>query len=229
MPTTAYNVDRIIDSTKQSSVEEVLNALNEIQSAVYSEDTEQVLKVNSANGMPPYLETTDGQFQYDCPSDCRRTAMIFSESWPYPYSRTRVSLPDKTYYWKGRNYYTMPVSSTDALISADTLATVTFQLNPGTTTTKYYHAYYIKPTPITDISVELTIPDHMHWRLRQIVIKMLIADQSGAFDDFEKTMERQIRKIRSELNRGAQTITGKTPIREDEMEFPISYGYGWRL
>jgi len=227
MPTTTYNIDRIVERVTDRSRETIRDMLNEIQLIVYSQDCFQTQKLDSATGMPPFLVTVDGQFQYDAPSDCRRTAVVFTLN-PVRRQRERPTGPRREYYFRGRGYYGVNISTRDAT-PADTLAKVIFQENPGTTTENYYHLYYIKPTPILDEDTQLTLPDEVHYLLRKAVIAMFSTEQYGesAFDD--TVIERVAKKIRNSLNRGLQnSIAGETPWREEMQDDYPPYYNGFR-
>lgn len=219
MPTTGYNIDRILDVVTNFGAEEVLAVMNEAQKIVYSEDSEQTFKLDSATGLPPFLVTTKGQYTYDCPSDCRRTAVVYSESWPYPVTRTRPNALVKEYYFRARGYYNIGVSQRDALPHNNQLATVIFPNDPGTTTDKYYHLYYVLPTELTDINVQLTLPEHIHWRFRKLVLSMLAGENYGHNESSEMIIERQIKKIRAQLNGGANTMLGETQWRPEYLDY----------
>lgn len=220
MATTSYNISRILDRVTNYSREEVRDTLDEVQRIVYSVEAEQCFYIDATTGMPPILTTTDGQYQYNCPSNCRRTAVIFTESWPYPYSRTRPQFPWKRYYFRGKGYYKVPVHSRDALPDNDQVGTVTFYVNPGDTTDKYYHLYWLNPTRISDETIELSIPPHVHWRVREVCIQLLSKEQHGETGMQEALIEKQIKKIRSELNAGAKILAGETPIRAVDQHYP---------
>jgi hypothetical protein len=219
MPTTAENITRILKHVSNYSREEIMGVLSEVQNIVYATDSEQTIKLNPNNGLPPFLETIDEQYEYDCPSDCRRTAVIFTESWPYPYSRINNSITWKEYYFKHRGWYENSISSRDALPSNNQLAKVYFLNNPGTTTEKFYHYYYILPTEITDESIQLTVPDHVHWRMRKMVISLLSEEQYGQTGVDERIIEKQIKKVRSELNAGAKSTSRSTPWQSEFMDY----------
>lgn len=225
MPSTTYNVDRIIERCANYSRDTIRDVLNEIQLIVYSQDCFQTMKILST-GMPPYIVTTNNIFEYDCPSDCRRTDAIFTESVPATRSRTRPVGPRREYYFRNKGYYRVAASSRDAL--KNVLAKVIFQDNPGSTTDSFYHAYYIKATEITSEEIELILPEETHWQVRKAVIAMLTTDEYGESPFDEKTIEKVARKIRNSLNRGFQGNAGTTPIPEEYQNIPEYYYGGYR-
>lgn len=221
MPTTQQNIERILQRVPDQSPEVILDALNEIQTIVYSQNCLQTQKLEST-GLPPFLATTDEVYEYDCPSDCRQTAAIFSLSSTIRRFNTRPIGPTRSYYFRNKGYALIGASSRDAY--SGQVAKVFFEANPGTTTNVYYHLYYIKPTELSDVSVQLTIPEEMHWLLRKAVIAMFTTEEYGESAMDENTIERVARKIRNSLNRGYQSNVGQTPIPE-ELQSDNTYRY----
>jgi hypothetical protein len=208
--------------------EDIRDTLSEIQLIVYSQDCEQTTYLDPATGMPPFIATTDGVFHYECPANCRRTAVVFAEGLPIQFNRTRPVGPQKTYYFRNKGYHTVDVISRDAL--ENHLATLDFQGNPGTTTNQFYHLYYLKPAAITDEETQsLLIPEHLHWLLRKAVIAMYTSEEYGDTDREEVAMERIARKIRNALNAGTQTRVGVTPWQEQDQDIPNTGFYGYRI
>jgi hypothetical protein len=225
MPTTEYNVLRIKDRVGQYSPQQILDVLDEIQLIVYSQDCDQTQKIDPATGLPPFIHTNSGVYHYNCPSDCRRTAAIFSQSLPKSYSRTRPVGPRREYYFRNRGYNLIAASSRDATPSDR--ATVDFQDDPGHSHDQYYHLYYIQPPRLTDISIQLTIPDHLHFYLRRAVLAMLSTESHGETGMDDAVIEEIARKIRNQLNGGFQAMAGRTPIPEELQDYPESSYDNW--
>jgi hypothetical protein len=224
MPTTTYNIDRIIERVPEKSREAIRDTLDEIQLIVYSQDCLQTQKVLST-GMPPFITTVANTYEYDCPSDCRRTACVFSVEVPMTKSRSRPIGPRREYYFRNRGYYQVPVNSRDA--TYENAAKLFFQDNPGDTTSVYYHLYYIKPTRITSEEIQLTLPEETHYLLRKAVCSLFTTEDYGesGFDD--DVIEKVARKIRNSLNRGYQSNVGMTPIPEEYQDDTTGV-YGFR-
>lgn len=227
MPTTQENVERILRRVPNESPETILEVLDEVQTIVYSQDCAQTLKITST-GMPPYLATTDNQFEYDGPADCRRTVSIFTTSNSTRRVNTRPVGPSKVYYFKNKGYVEVACSTVDALVSAGTLAKIRFIENPGTTTQNYYHLYYVKPTPLSDVGIQMTLPDEVHYLVRKAVIAMMTTEEYGesGFDD--AVIQKVARQIRNSLNRGFQSSLGQTPIQAEYQDDNFRY-YGYRI
>jgi len=224
MPSTSSNITRIQYAVPKLGRTEILEILDEIQTIVYSQNTAQTKYLDPSTGLPPYLATVDGQYDYDCPSNCRSTVAVFSDSPISSYSRTRPSPQAKRYYYHNKGYYKAAVASYDA--TRGVLARVVFQENPGTTTTKFYHEYYMQPTELTTESVELTLPEHTHYLLRQGVTAMLSSEEYGQTGFDTSVMDDLALRIRKVLNRGQQRRMGRTPWRAEHMNYPEgSRGY----
>jgi hypothetical protein len=217
MPTTTSNIDKILRRCTEATREEIRDAIDEVQKIVYSQNSFQTMKIEST-GMPPYLVTTQGVYEYDCPSDCRVAAAVFSIEQARGYQRSRVMGPRREYFYRGRGYVPANVEVRPATI--ENVAKVYFREDPGTTTEKYFLPYYIKPNDIGDENVQLVLPEHLHWRLREAVVAMLTSEEYGESERETKIMERTIKKIRGELNKGFGNIVGVTPIQPEYRSFP---------
>lgn len=225
MPTTSQNVSWIRYRLPKYTRQEILTVLDEVQLIVYSEDVTQTEYIDPATGLPPFIATTAGKFDYACPANCRRVIAVFSDSPITTYSRTRPTPQTRRYYYRNLGYFEMAVNQRDAL-PGGVAARVIFQEDPGTTTTDYYLQYYVQPTPLTSEAIQMTLPEHTHWRVRQGVLSMLSSEEYGqtGFDD--AVMEKVTRVIRNQLNRGAQSRTGRTPWRAEWQEYAeSSHGY----
>ena len=212
--TLAQMITRIKRSNGNYSRLQILNALNEMVEIVYEQEMEQVTKYDSSTGMPPYIETTEGQYEYDCPADCRRTVAIFSKNSNNVYTSNTRQSPYQEYIYKGQSYTRIPVHSTDAGVDG-TLAKVTFQDDPGTTTDEYYHVYTLKHTELTFESQSIPIPANSHWYLRIGTLAMLAAEDYGETAIHIATIEDVKKKIRKEMNKGAQARTNRTEWRPE--------------
>jgi hypothetical protein len=223
MPTTVYNIDRIKRKVPDASRADILNVLDEIQTIVYSQDCLQTLKLEST-GLPPLLVTTKGVYQYNAPSDCRRIESIVTQSLSVNRSRSRPVGPKKEYYFRNKGFYKVSASTRDANITD--LAKIFLEEDPGDTTNVYYLIYFIKPTPLTSEDVQLTLPEEVHYLVRNAVIAMYTTEDYGESGFDNDVIKNTARKIRNSLNRGYQGNVGETPIREEYQcdEFKHYYG-----
>lgn len=217
MPTTEYNVDMIARRCSKETPEMILQILDEIQMIVYSQNCLQTLRLTST-GMPPFISTQQGVYEYTCPAECRSTSAIFTASTPRTFNRQRPVGPRREYYFRNKGYYLLSAESRDAE------GKIYFQEDPGTTTNQYYHLYHIKAIPLTNIDVQLTLPDEVHYLLRDAVISMITSDEYGKSNFDEAIFEKVARKIRNKLNNGYFGGLGKTPIPEEYQEFSNELG-----
>lgn len=225
MPSTEYNVSMIRRRCPNESPEAVIDILNEIQTIVYSQDCRQNQYIDSATGLPPYIATTDSVFTYDCPVNCRRTAAILTLDPQRRYNRERPAGPRQEYFFRNNEYYKVAADSRDA--TPDEVAKVYFQENPGATTNKYLHLYYIKPTPLCDITQQLLLPEEVHYKLRKGVIAFITGDEYGNSAYDEQMIESIAKDIRKILNRGMDATAGTTPLQMCDREYD-EIGYGHR-
>lgn len=212
MPTTQYNLERIMNKVSGESPETILETLDEIQTIVYSQNCLQTQKIEST-GLPPFLSTTDEVYEYNCPADCRETAAIFALSGTIRRYNTRPIGPTKNYYYRNKGYALIGATTRNAYQGQ--VAKVFFEANPGTTTDVYYHLYYIKPTSLSDVSIQLTLPDEVHYLLRKAVVAMFTTEEYGESGFDNAVIEKVAREIRNKLNRGYQSNVGQTPIPEE--------------
>ena len=225
MPSTQYNISMIKTAVQNYSRQQILDVLNEVQQIVYSENTMQVAKIDPATGMPPYLETVAGQRFYECPADCRETTAIFWERPNRGYSPSQNRGLYTEYIYRNARFYQTAITSNNALV--DVLANLTFIDDPGDTTTQYFHEYTMKPVSLTAESVQLVIPEELHYLMRKAVIAMLSVENYGETGYDEVVIEKIAKKIRRKLNKGAQAKPGITPYREEYMDgdSPNSFNY----
>jgi hypothetical protein len=217
MPTTQANVTMIQRRVSNASLQEIIDAFDEVQLIVYSQNCFQTQKILST-GMPPLLVTNDSVYEYDCPSDCRKTAAVFSESPAKGYSRNVGN--ERQYYYSNKSYVQADCEGRDANISS--VAKIRFRSNPGTTTDKYHHLYYIKPTRITDISIELTLPEETHYLLRKGVVSMFTTEGYGESPYDSAVIEKVAKEIRKKLNSGMGSTSGLTPFQPQYLDYPGS-------
>jgi hypothetical protein len=222
MPTTEYNVDMILRRCQGETPEMVLQIMNEIQAIVYSQECLQTVKIMST-GMPPFITTQQGVYEYDCPADCRTTSAIFTSSTPRIFNRQRPVGPRKQYYFRQKGYYQLSAETRDA--TPGVLGKIYFQEDPGTTTDQYYHLYHVKPPDLGTIDTQLILPDEVHHLLRDAVISNITSDEYGKSNFDEAIMEKLKKAARNKLNKGYFGGYGKTPVPEEYQEFSNELGY----
>ena len=194
------------------SRQQILDVLNEVSLIAFQNNTMLVEKIDTATGMPPLLTTIAGQRHYSCPADCRETAAIFIEE-PLSYMPTQQKGVYGEYIWKQQRYYRVPIKQTPATRNA--LATITFVDDPGTTSDKYYHYYFMKHVPILSESIELPFPEEVHYLIRDGVIQILKGESYSAGLGNIGPIEQIVNRIRSKLNKGANSRSYRTPVPEE--------------
>jgi hypothetical protein len=211
MPTTVYNIDRIKRKVPDASRADILGVLDEVQTIIYSQDCIQTLKLDST-GLPPLLVTTKGVYQYNAPVDCRRISSIITLN-SINRDRSRPVGPRQEYYFRNKGFFKVAASTRDANISD--LAKIFFEEDPGDTTDVYYLVYFVKPTPLTSEDVQLTLPEELHYLVRNAVIAMYTTEDYGESGFDNDVIKKTAQKIRNSLNRGYQGNVGETPVREE--------------
>ena len=197
--------------------EDIRGLVNDIVMFIWGKDCKQYLYFPSDNeGLPPFLQTTAGQYQYSFPdgtydANVRRTQAVLTRNVNAYQSDWDI------YGIYNINYYRVPLSA-DTDRWETTPASITFDFDPGATTERYYHAFYSQPTPITSDTVEIPIPPNYHLQLRRIVLALIQEEDYGA--DIWKYVEKTLAaKIWGEANRGAQTRDHRVPIRPEYMQY----------
>jgi hypothetical protein len=223
MQTTEYNVDMIARRCSKETPEMILQILNEVQNIVYSQNCLQTTRITST-GMPPTITTQRGVFEYDAPAECRVTSAIFTSSLPRIFNRQKPVGPRREYYFRNKGYYLLS-AETRYPTPNDPIGKIYFQEDPGDTTDQYYHLYHIRPAQLTSIDVQLTLPDEVHYLLREAVVSMITSDEYGKSNFDEAVFQKVAKKIRNSLNFGYFGNYGKTPLQEEFQEHSNEYGY----
>lgn len=223
MQSTEYNVDMIYRRCSKETPEMILQILNEVQNIVYSQNCLQTTRLTST-GMPPFINTQQGVYEYDAPADCRVTSAIFTASTPKVFNRQRPVGPRREYYFRNKGFYLLS-AETRYQTPQEPVCKIYFQEDPGTTTNQYYHLYHIKPVELKSMDVPLTLPDEVHYLLREAVISMITSDEYGKSNFDEAIFEKVAKKIRNSLNKGYFGGWGKTPIQEEMQEYSNELGH----
>jgi len=182
-----------------------------------SDNTLQLIRISQATGMPPFLATTQGTRHYNCPADCRETVAIFVEVNQRTYNSRQGSSIATEYIHASKAFKKIAIRSTHA--TEDTLATVTFIDDPGTTTNRYYHFYYFRPTRLLTERQEIAISPKVHRYIADGVIEMFKTENYGNTERSFNVMEMVKRKVRNCLNRGAHPRLTRTVWPEEYRDY----------
>lgn len=223
MPSTSYNVTMIEAAVKNYSRPQILDVLDEVQKIVLGDNLMQLAAISPATGMPPFLVTTAGQRQYDCPADCRETAAIFVAAPERVYTPAQNMAIYTEFIFRSTSYWKIAATSKNRLL--DALATVTFIDDPGDSTDRYYHYYFTTAVSLTSEDIQLIIPEETHWLLRKGVIALLGSENYGETGLDVNIMEKIGRKIRSKMNNGTQARAERTPVQLSQRDGAFPYGY----
>ena len=227
MPTTSSNVTEIVNAVSNYSRLQVLDKLNELQLIVYATGAIQTEVIDPDTGMPPYLETTAGQKHYNLGADVRQTIAIFTKYARRGYSPhrdTNTRSVYDSYLYRSVTYWKMAVRSQDAL--QDAVANLTFVNDPGTTTERYYHRYVKKVTPLTSEDIQMDLPEHVHWIMREGVISLLSKENYGQVGKRRELIKQICMEVANELGKGAQGKSLRTPVQFEQLSLDGEYpGY----
>jgi len=117
------------------------------------------------------------------------------------------------YGFNQKSFWNVNVRSSEAL--EGTLATVTFGFDPGTTTNKFYHLYWINLTPLISEDVQISLPPTIHSYLMLGVQAYIQADKYGDVSRFENWLHTNGNKIRFHMNSGSQGVIEETQTQPE--------------
>ncbi|HUX57789.1 MAG TPA: hypothetical protein VMV77_12500 [Bacteroidales bacterium] len=218
MPSTASIITEIKNAVQNYSREQIREKLDELQLIVYATGAVQTEDIDTNTGMPPFLTTIQGQRHYSLGDDVRQTIAVFTEKSrrgysPYHDEYTRVYRS---------TYLRVAIRSTDKLLNTN--ATLTFVNDPGTTSDHYYHRYVKEDTRITSENVQLVLPEHVHWILREGVIAMLSSENYGDIGKKRELIRQISLEVANELGKGDQGKSIRTPIRAEQQSLDGEFG-----
>ena len=214
MPSTSSNITEIINAVGTYSRSQVLDKLDELQLICYATGAVQTEVYDTDTGMPPFLETTAGQRHYTLGDDVRQTIAIFTENARRGYSPYRDVFTRNlynSYIYKNSAYRRIAIRSTTKLFNTN--ATLTFVNDPGTTTENYYHQYVKEDTRLTSEAVQLSVPENIHWILRDGVIAMLSKENYGDIQRRRELIRQICTEVANELGKGDMGKSIRTPVQ----------------
>jgi hypothetical protein len=219
MPSTSQNITLIEGRVSNYGRPEILAVLDELQKIIVEGDgTQRLRSVDVATGMPPALTTVAGTRHYTCPSNCRIVSAVFTESPVAGYTADRQRGTYGEYLYDGTRYLRWALAQvTEALLGVD--ATLTFVDDPGDTTNVFFLDYYLKVASLDTEQVELSLPEHTHFYLREGVIAILRGESYGPTGFDLDMIEKVARKVRNKLNRGGNARSKRTPWQLQDRDY----------
>jgi hypothetical protein len=196
---------------------EILSTISMFVDELLSDNTMQVIRINPATGMPPFLATTQGVRQYTCPADCRQTVAVFTERIGRAYNDRPGSTIATEYLHASKNFHKVAIRSTQA--DENNLATVTFIDDPETTTDRYYHQYYYRPVRLLTERQEIAIPAKVHRYIADGVIEIFKTENYGNTERSFQVIENIKRTVRNTMNRGANPRLDRTVWPEEYRDY----------
>jgi hypothetical protein len=189
---------------------EILEMINEVHQRCVEQELDAFLYKDPTTGMPPFLETFDSVYVYNCPENCRKTSKIASLCSESGYQRNTYRQSEEVFEWCGRRFFKISgIDQACAIPDNDQLATVTFGglNNPGNTTSTYYHFYWIKANQIESLSDQLQIPPITHsYNFIDAVCDLIATEDYGKGQDIIKQLVVNVAKSFSSAANGR---TGK--------------------
>lgn len=186
---------------------EILTVIDEVHRLIMSKVTVQRQSIDTTTGMPPYLATQQGVYQYDCPADCLKTLSVFTRD-SRGYRGTNFRGPYTRYNWTGLLYPESVVGQIDA--TRGRVATVTFVNDPGTTTDRYFHLYMLRPVEISSTEVQLQIPEQWHLDFIDGVLARIRNERFGDKSEWNHWTTNTMTAMVQQLNYGAQRRKRRT-------------------
>ena len=202
---------------------DLLFEVNEIQKLILAQTTEQIRVVDSTTGLPPFLATTAGTYQYDAPAGARRILGLFVRDFLGAQNNSYTKNSDG-YVYAGRMFLEQRAKFTDAL-EGGTLATITFPDDPGTTTETYYLDYEGVPPEVVSESISLGIPAKHHLKMVDGVLARIRSEKFGSKSEWEYWENVTMPKIISDLSQGSLGNVGKTQTQPEYQYYGRDY-YG---
>lgn len=214
MATTRELISWIHRRNPKYSPTEILEILNEVHQRCVEQEIDQFLYRDPTTGMPPFLTTVKGQYVYDCSLNCRKTsklAILIRNRDPRPFHHyPLLSHPFSDYprfSWAGKDFLEIPfVYQIDANPELNKLATVSFgaKYDPGDTTEKYYHFFWIKANQILTLNDNLQISDaNIHFMIREAISAQISSEDYGATAENFAIIKKLIIDVSKALNSGA--------------------------
>jgi len=166
--------------------------------------------IDTTTGFPPLLSTTSGTYQYDLPDNARMLKSVFFKAKStYPSSDDYGEYHQISY--GGKKCFEVPVTPSRKTNFSN--ANVIFRSDPGTTTSKYYTAYWVEPTSITSLSVQHDIEPPYELLFIDGCIARIKYMQYGDITPWLQWVERMRIEYWGDMNHNPPSETNQTPAR----------------
>lgn len=202
----------------------LLGLLNEAQNILLRQELAQ--RMFRVDGEFPYLETTDGVYEYDAshtnipdlPSTTnlwRIGAILYRTSMQIWYNiENKIESPSDILQFGGKEYYRLSLVTTIDRVDV-TPPKIKFSVNPGNSTEDYLVLGYIDPVQMITETIQPEIPEKDHMEiLFPAAMKLVEAIQNNTWGDALKWIrDEHKRNIRDSRNSGEQGETHHTTRR----------------
>ena len=206
MYTTSQIVQRIkLQAPEWSSLGDrgLIAIINEVDHVMMEADIDHNVVIDSSTGLPPYLATTAGIRNYECPSDCRKVADLYFEDTSINAERSSRYGERDTAMFLDREFFSEPITARRRMVSSAGVvqpATVTFVDDPGTTAKIYHLKYWRQSTDIVSVNIQPNVAPEFHWLLIDGVLARVQPIQYGAENPWLAWMERMKELYWGEMN-----------------------------
>ena len=195
---------------------EILLYINVVHELLLSKANYFKFYTDPATGMPPFIATTLGTYEYNLPANARVSIDVFA-SVLSGYTQDNYQSSLKTTIVGAKEYYIIPTHKVPALGSAR--AKVIFIDNPPTQTTQFYHRYALKPTQLTAPTIPLDLPSEFHLDLRRGVLALIRDEKYGDASDWQYFETVIVPKVQSQLNAMCRVRSGFTATQPEYRDY----------
>ena len=231
MATTSGFISQIARGDSNFSRSQILDYLNDVLVIVFGANMAQTLALDTT-GQPPYLPTTQGQFLYEAPDNCREIVVVGIDAGVTFGNDYRYGVPVVGYGGEvtlnNRIYRKIPASTRNATPAGN--ATILFSDDPGTNAAIYRIVYYTKAPQLETEDDPIPLPEELFYDLKKAVLAMMNTVNYGDTDFDKNVIEETCLAIRKKMNHGEQARVGRTGIQiQDVSQYTMcTQGYGRR-
>lgn len=196
----------------------LLGLLNEAQNILLRQELAQ--RMFRVDGEFPYLQTTDGVYEYDADNSnipdlpattnlWRIGAILYRTNLDIWYNiENKIESPSDILQFGGKQYYRLALVTTDDRVDTDP-PKIKFSVNPGDTTEDYFVLGYIDPIQMTTETIQPEIPEVDRVKiLLPTANKLVEAIQNNTWGDALDYIDKYFcKKIRNSRDGGEQGVT----------------------